>query len=136
MAGLFIKNERIHFSQCDPAGIVFHGAYITLLDEVIEDFFREKTGTIFRPVPGGLVFPVVHLEADFKRPLRTGDEVRLELSVVHLGRTSAAFELRIKKEDVLCVGLTRTIVCCREREGTLTPEAWGTDIRAALEGML
>ena len=37
---VFEKPIRVHFSNCDPAGIVFHPQYFVLINELMEDFLK------------------------------------------------------------------------------------------------
>ena len=41
---VFEKPIRVHFSNCDPAGIVFHPQYFVLINELMEDFLEDVAG--------------------------------------------------------------------------------------------
>ena len=82
----------VHFHEIDRAGIVYfarifeycHRVYEELLEEVIgplEEFFRTKDWGL----------PLVHAEADYSRPLRIGDRVRVRLEVERVGEKSITF---------------------------------------------
>ena len=45
---VFEKTIRIHFGDCDPAGIVYHPTYYVLLNKFHEDYLHEvlKVGFI------------------------------------------------------------------------------------------
>ena len=43
---VFEKPIRVHFSNCDPAGIVFHPQYFVLINELMEDFLEDVAGGV------------------------------------------------------------------------------------------
>ena len=86
----------VRFGDIDQAGVAY---YPTLLDHchaAFEDFFE---GALDRPYPKVVMadkigFPTVHLEADFREPLRYGDRLDMEVSVARLGERSVVFRYR------------------------------------------
>lgn len=89
----FLYRRTVHFPDTDAAGVVFFANYLSFCHEAYEEalaaagvelnrFFRE-TGTII---------PVSKAEAEYFRPLATGD--RVEISVTPRSLTEASFELR------------------------------------------
>lgn len=91
----FVREKRIHFSECDPAGIVFYPQYFVMFNNLMETWVDEGLGIGF----GRLVLerrigmPTVRLEADFKAVSRMGDPVRLSLAVAQLGTRSLTLAL-------------------------------------------
>ena len=97
----FVKKRRIHFSDCDPAGIVFYPQYFVLFNDLVEEWLdgilehgfadwvmRRRFGT-----------PTVHLEADFKAVSRMGDDVLLALDTSRVGGRSFELALRCTGPD-------------------------------------
>lgn len=87
----------VRFGDVDPAGIVYYPRFLHYCHLAMEEFFAAGLG---HPYPQVLAeerfgFPTVHLEADFRRPLRYGDEIEVEVEVVELGRTSATWRFRV-----------------------------------------
>ena len=85
-----VYERAVRFEEVDAAGIAFFARFFNWCHEAMERFFDG--------VPGGYVdlimrrrvgFPAVHLEADWKAPLRYGDVARIETSIVKIGTTSA-----------------------------------------------
>ena len=86
----------VRFGDIDQAGIAY---YPTLLDHchaAFEEFFEKGLGRAYPKVllKDRLGFPTVRLEADFRTPLRFGDVLVFEVSVVDIGRASAVFRYR------------------------------------------
>ena len=85
------------FGAIDQAGVAY---YPTLLDHchaAFEEFFE---GALKRPYPKVVMadrigFPTVHLEADFREPLRYGDLLTFEVTVARLGERSVVFRYRV-----------------------------------------
>jgi 4-hydroxybenzoyl-CoA thioesterase len=44
MSEVFVREKRVRFHHCDPAGIVFYPQYFVLFHELMEDWFREGLG--------------------------------------------------------------------------------------------
>ena len=91
-AGPFVFERPVKFDDIDAAGILFFARFFNYAHDAMEAFFGE--------LPGGYVdlinrrkigLPAVHVEADFLAPLRFGDVAKVEVTCVHLGRSSCAF---------------------------------------------
>lgn len=96
----FTKPYKIHFSECDPAGIVFYPQYFVMFNNLLERWVdtlipQGFAGYILEQRFG---LPTVHLDAEFKAISRMGDDVLLELEVERIGRKSLTLRQR-------CVGL-------------------------------
>jgi 4-hydroxybenzoyl-CoA thioesterase len=46
MADVFVRDKRVRFQHCDPAGIVFYPQYFVMIHELMEDWFTEALGRI------------------------------------------------------------------------------------------
>jgi 4-hydroxybenzoyl-CoA thioesterase len=91
--------RAVHFQDIDAAGIVFFARFFDYAHDAMENFFdgiAHRPGGV-RPGYVDLVmkrrigFPVVHIEADFRTPLRYGDAVRIETTVAKIGTSSITF---------------------------------------------
>ncbi|HNT38477.1 MAG TPA: thioesterase family protein [Rubrivivax sp.] len=132
---LFVRERRIRFSDCDPAGIVFYPQYFVMFNGLVEDWVNEGLGLSYHGmvIERGIGLPTVHLDADFKAVSPFGDRVRLQLAVSRLGRSSIglsvscvgqeAGDLRIRMNQVLVATSLRT-----HRAIDIPPE-----LRAAIE---
>jgi 4-hydroxybenzoyl-CoA thioesterase len=89
-AYVFERQRKIHFSECDAAGIVFYPQYFVLFNDLIELWIDELLPDGYHGVLGTrrVGMPTVHLEVDFKAISKMGDHVRLSLDVQRLGKKS------------------------------------------------
>lgn len=87
---LFSIRRRIEFGNCDPAGIVFFVEFFRMCTTLFEQWFTDHLGISFTEefFVHDHMFPVVHTDADFKKPLRMGDQLDIEFVLTKLGRSS------------------------------------------------
>ncbi|MBB3002212.1 MAG: thioesterase family protein [Paraburkholderia tropica] len=89
-APTFSRPHKIHFSECDPAGIVFYPQYFVLFNDLIEAWIDDLLPEGYHGVIGArrIGMPTVRLEVDFKAISKMGDRVTLSLDVQRLGNAS------------------------------------------------
>lgn len=119
-AGAFERTLLVHFHEIDRAGIVYFARIFEYCHRVYEELLEAALGPLeplFRQKDWGL--PLVHAEADYARPLRLGDRVRVQARVERLGERSVTFAY--------------TLVCARTGELRATARlvhacvTWGDD---------
>src|SRR4051794_17674244 len=93
---MFEHRRRVQWNDVDAAGLVFFPTFLTYCHDAIE--------ALFGALPGGypeltmrrrIGVPTVHVQADFRAPLRYGDEVIVRLHVGRIGRSSIEFQHRL-----------------------------------------
>jgi len=62
----------------------------------MEEFFSSEIGIDYADVlhKHNVSLPTVHLEADFRRRVRYGDEINMEIRIINLGRSSITWGYR------------------------------------------
>lgn len=93
--------RKVRFEDADQAGIVFFARYFNYCHEAMEHFFGGLEGGYVGLITKRHIgFPAVHLEANYRAPLRYGETARIEVSVLKIGTTSCTlrYEL-IRAED-------------------------------------
>jgi 4-hydroxybenzoyl-CoA thioesterase len=93
---LYVHERTIPFGDTDAAAIVYTPRFSDYCMEAAEVWFSEYLEFDWYRVNTqlGLGTPVVHMQIDFKAPLRGGDKLCTETRVARLGRTSVALSLR------------------------------------------
>jgi acyl-CoA thioesterase FadM len=103
----------VRLKHSDAAGVIFFPNAFQIEQEFFERWL-ESGGLSLRGMLDGThaPTPVVHCEADFRRPVRVGDRLRVRLAAVGIGRTSytLAWELAIDGEPAISVRVRRAAI--------------------------
>jgi 4-hydroxybenzoyl-CoA thioesterase len=121
----------VRFGDVDHAGIVFYPQFFVYFHEAFERFWDDNDRPYHRLLDERHVgFPTVHIETDYKLPLRYGDALDIELSVPRIGNRSATFRytgFRHRDGQLACVAsITCACVDMRTMKSVEIPD----DLRA------
>ena len=97
MSAVYRHEAVVPFQHVDAAGIVFfartfdyfHDAWVGLLEDA-----GQPLPEVLRS--GAWIAPLVHAEADYKRPLRFGDRIRVLITEVATEGSKAVVSYRIE----------------------------------------
>ena len=94
---------KVSFGEVDYAGILYYPNFFDYFQRT-EEAFMEHIGMPYPYLIGELKigFPIVHVEADFKNPVRYGDVFDVNITVTKLGNSSVTFGFRVFKGQQLC----------------------------------
>ena len=70
---------NVRFNEADPLGMVWHGHYIRYFEDGREAFGSKYGIGYLDFYNHGYIVPVVHIECNYKRSLRYGEEVIVEI---------------------------------------------------------
>ncbi len=122
---------RIRFNETDPLGIVWHGNYITYLEDGREDFGMKHGISYLDVQKNGFITPIVELSCKHKAPLRYGDVATIETTFEDSPAAKMVFSYKIfnPKGEIACLGKTIQVFLAIETDElslTLPPffEAW------------
>ena len=109
---------KICFGDIDNAGIVYYPRFMHYFHLAIEEFFAREIGIDYSDVlhKRNLSLPTVHLESNFRRKMRYGDQINMEVRVIKLGRTSITWGYkgyRLGVEEEIVVEGQNVTVCVR-----------------------
>lgn len=134
---MFEHPRPVRWSDVDAAGIVYFPRFLDYCHDAIE--------RLFDALPGGypaltmrrkIGVPCVHLEVDYRAPLRYGDTCLVRVRVESLGRSSVRFRhVLVRAEDgAVCAEVTQVVVVSDlvALKGIEIPP----DVRAVLEAHL
>jgi len=132
----FVLARKVRFGEVDAAGIAYFARIYDYLHEAFEDFWEQFVGVRYAELILGrrLGFPLVHSEADFRSPLRFGDEFEVRVTCTRLGRSSFEMRYVLARADTVCVDARMTTVCVRLE--TLEPIALPEELRARVREVL
>ena len=103
---------KVRFADIDHAGIVYYPRFVHYFHVAMEEFFSEALGVDYSRVLDEQRFglPTVRLETDFRRPLRYGDRIEIEVAVEGIGVTSIHWRYRVfKRGEAELVALGRIV---------------------------
>jgi 4-hydroxybenzoyl-CoA thioesterase len=97
----FRAHLKVRFGDIDHAGIVYYPRFLHYFHVALEEFFSAEVGAEYHALINEqrVGLPVVHLEIDFRRPLRFGDEIEVEVRGLELGTTSVTWRYAVWKQD-------------------------------------
>lgn len=101
----FCLEKKIYYHDTDAGGVVYYGSYLKHLEEARSEYFRSIGIDTAEWANNGIIFPVVHLEIDYKSPARYGDIIRVFTRPENVGSASLSFIQEIER------GETRILLC-------------------------
>ncbi|WP_420997575.1 acyl-CoA thioesterase [Cupriavidus sp. 30B13] len=140
MSEVFARARRVRFKDCDAAGIVFFPRYFEMLNDLVEDWFREALGWSFGEMHGAgqAGVPTAALSCRFVAPSRLGEVLARELRVTHIGHSSFSLLVRFcgpaGGDGDLRLEIAQRLVCVDA--GELAPRALPCAVRAAMARFL
>lgn len=129
---VFAVHDKIRFSDCDPAGIVFYPTYFVRISDLFEDWM-DSLGLGFqeRFVAHQFAFPTVHVEMDFKAVRKQGQSITLAMILTHVGNSSIRYTVLAYDGDLEI--FRARIVAVMMSSATSRPVALPPDIRKKFE---
>jgi acyl-CoA thioesterase FadM len=123
--------RRILLDDCDAAGVVFGPRIAALAHHAYEEALA-GLGVDFAVLirNGELALPYVHLECEFRAPMRHGDLVDWRLSCSRIGDSSFTMRIEAVVGTTSCAVVSQTHVAFDPRLRSKVPLPAG--IRAAL----
>lgn len=129
---MLVCSRRLTISDIDAAGIAYAGRLVCLGMEVLEEGLARvglDFARLLRRRRHGV--PLVHLEADFRRPLRHGDRVACHLVCEGTGARSYTCRVELRKgRSVACT--LRYVAAAVDLRAGFASEPLPAAIRAAL----
>ena len=97
---------KIRFHEVDSLGIVWHGNYVSYLEEGREAFGREFGLGYYDVFNQGYTIPIVKLDMDFKLQVKYGEEIIIETTFVDNEAAKIIFAYTIYRKSDNAVVLT------------------------------
>jgi 4-hydroxybenzoyl-CoA thioesterase len=108
---VFAHEVQIGSADCDPAGIVFYPQFLAMAEGAKDNWFARGLGHS-RPEllsERRLSVEPDYVKCDFSAPVRTGDALNFELSVLEIGDDSVRIQLVGKRGAVEHLRITQTL---------------------------
>lgn len=99
---LFSTPRKIRFQDIDAAGIIFFAKVFDLFHDAYSDCLQAGGVPLFEVLAKGVwIAPIVHAEADYRQPLRFGDEITVEITSAQLKERSMVIEYALRHSSGL-----------------------------------
>jgi acyl-CoA thioester hydrolase len=99
---------RVRYNECDSSGYAFNANFFVWMQEGSGDLFEMSGIDVLKLALDGHTFMAVHMECDFKRPVRFRDVLDVRASVRDVGESSLHIQYDIYKDDQL-MAIGRTV---------------------------
>jgi len=100
---------RVHPHHTDYAGNVWHGTYITWLEEVRVECLRSQGISFAQLVGAGVDLPVIDLALHYHQAIKMGENLLITTKLSR-DRLRLTFNYELKVEDRLCTTGSVTLV--------------------------
>lgn len=108
---------KVRFNEADSLGIVWHGHYIQYFEDGREAFGQKYGLGYLDCYEKGFSLPLISVQCDYKKPLRFGDNVIVEIVYVPSDAAKLKFKYRLTNAqtgDVVATGSTVQVFLSRE----------------------
>ena len=127
---------QVRLADTDAAGVLFCAALFRHAHDAYEAWMAELGHPLDAMIRGGdSALPIVHAEADYRRPMRHGDGIRVEVCVDRLTGRSFTVQYRFLTPDDQPAACARTIhaaIAPATASATALPEELAAKLRALL----
>lgn len=108
---IFAHEVHVRTADCDPAGIVFYPQFLVMTDGAKDDWFAHGLG---HSRPDLLSKRRLHVEPEkvscqFSLPVRMGEALKFELSVLEINDDSVRIRIVGKRHTVEHLSITQTL---------------------------
>lgn len=98
MISEFKHIRKVEFSDTDMAGIMHFSRFFIFMESTEHAFFRSLGFSIHTQINGKRYgWPRIHVECDFRRPLRFEDEVEIHLQIREIAERTISYTFKFTK---------------------------------------
>lgn len=133
---LFSEARTVRFQEVDAAGIVFYPRVFEYMSDAYVSFLGARGIHLPKAIEANEYrAPLIHVEADYRAPMRFGDAIHVDVVAVTVGRTSFHLGYRIRHADGRVAAVGQTSHVCVGIPG-FRPIPIPEELRAALENKM
>jgi acyl-CoA thioester hydrolase len=122
MSGNFVLPVRVYFEDTDVGGVVYYANYLKYLERARSEWLRAlgfNQGKLMTET--GLGFAVRSITAEYLKPARLDDELRVASRIESHGRVQVVFDQRIERDEQTLLTATVRIACMDLNRGKAAP---------------
>ena len=109
---------RIYYEDTDAGGVVYYANYLRYMERARTEFLLEKGIDIARYHDKGYLFAVVHVDINYKKPARLGENIEVTTEVAEKSHVTITLRQDVFRGDTLLVGAIIKLACIN-KEGKL-----------------
>lgn len=113
---MFTTKVKVYFYDADPAGIIFYASLFKFVHAAYEDFMRSLHTERNFFFDRDYILPIIHADADYVKPIKVADELRVDVVVSLLKNSSFELSYKFYKEDGQFAALAKTVHVCVLKE--------------------
>jgi acyl-CoA thioester hydrolase len=102
---------RVYYEDTDAGGIMYHAQYIAWCERARIEFMMALGLSCAELTNQGVLMVVRHLEADYFKPAKLEQTLRVESSIKELKNSSFIMNQSIFCQDSMLFSMTVTLVC-------------------------
>lgn len=102
----------LRLGRTDAAGVLYFASAFELAHEAIESYLDSRGCGLKALLKSGPYLPIVHAEADFKSPLRTGENFFTTIETLDCSARSIAFSLRLATTNDQTIATVKIVHAC------------------------
>lgn len=102
----------LRLGRTDAAGVLYFASAFELAHEAIESYFDSCGCGLKTLLKSGPYLPIVHAEADFKSPLRTGEIFFTAIETLDCTARSIAISLRLVASNQETIATVKIVHAC------------------------
>ena len=130
---IFEVRDRVRWSDCDPFGIIYYGAYVRLFQVAEEELFR-TCGMPFAVLrqERGVWIPRKAFHAEFHSPAELDEEVVVQAWFARIGTTSITMQFEVYRASDRAHRATGSLTVVSVDRATMTTKPLTEDVKRAL----
>lgn len=112
---MFEYTTRVNFYNCDPAGIMFFAEAFKFAHSAYEVFLTSLSANKNYFNDDKIALPIIKTNAEYFKPLKAGDEIKIMVSVTQLKEKSFELTYNIyNNTNDLCI-IVETVHLCVDK---------------------
>jgi acyl-CoA thioester hydrolase len=129
----FEVHDRVRWSDCDPFGIIYYGAYVRLFQVAEEELFR-ACGLPFAELRRnlGVWIPRKALHAEFHSPAEIDEEVVVQAWFARVGTTSLTMQFEVYRASDRTHRATGSLTVVSVEKETMTKKPLPDQVKRLL----
>jgi len=125
-----VERMRVQWVDTDASGLIHYTAALRYFEVAEHGLMRKLFAGVAGTAERSFMLPRVHVEADYKAPLRYPDEFDCTARVAALGRSSVTYGYEIRRLDAVVAIVGRIVAVAIDLAGRAIPLP--DQLRAAL----